>query len=130
MNCFSRLCAVGIVLGVFGCGGTELGTEATGGSQQSLDGCPLPALGQGNICELGRGSVRYQVTLDGNQAYVEVFSRQNGLQNIATNIVGSGLKNSDGSSTYSYTASGYSANDVIEYRFYSYLPLSPGVFTP
>src|SRR5207302_2714310 len=64
------------------------------------------------------------------QAYVEVFARQNGIQNVAQNIVNSEQDNGDGTSTYSYVRQGYSACDAVDYRFYSYLPSSPGVFTP
>jgi len=76
------------------------------------------------------GSVTFSVKLPSSQQYVEVFSRNNGLQNIAQAIVGTGVVNSDGTTTYSYKAYGYKAGDVVEYRFYSYLPNSPGVFTP
>ncbi len=127
---FSRMCAVVFVFAFSGCSGAELGTEATESSHHALDNCPLPELGAGDICDLGGGQVRYQVTLASNQAYVEVFSLQNGLQNIATNIVSSESSHGDGTSTYSYAAAGYVAGDSIEYRFYSYLQGSSEVFTP
>jgi hypothetical protein len=79
---------------------------------------------------LGNGSVELAVVLPSDQAYVEVFVRQNGIQNVAQNIVGSEQNNGDGTSTYSYVRNGYSASDAMDYRFYSYLPSSPGVFTP
>src|SRR5687767_13101939 len=50
--------------------------------------CPRPSLGRGNSCALAEGKIRFQVTLPSGQAYVELFARQNGLQNLATNIVG------------------------------------------
>ena len=70
------------------------------------------------------------MTLPSGQQYVEVFVRQNGIQNIATNIVSNATVHADGSTTYSLTRPGYSIGDSVEYRFYSYLPKSPGVFTP
>jgi hypothetical protein len=92
--------------------------------------CPRPSLGSGNSCSPADGTLKLQVTLPAGQAYVEVFSRQNGVQNVATNIVSSASDNGDGSATYSLERTGYAASDKVEYRFYSYLPSSPGVFTP
>ncbi len=92
--------------------------------------CPRPALGSGNGCSPASGTLKFQVTLPSGQAYVEVFARQNGVQNVATNIVSSASDNGDGSATYSFERSGYASSDQVEYRFYSYLPSSPGVFTP
>jgi len=76
------------------------------------------------------GSVNFSVKLPSGQQYVELFARTNGIQNIAQGIVGTGVVNTDGTTTYSYKASGYRTGDVVEYRFYSYLPNTPGVFTP
>jgi hypothetical protein len=80
--------------------------------------------------DLGNGSVAFAVVLPAGQDYVELFVRQNGIQNVAQNIVASEQDNGDGTSTYSYIQSGYRACDALDYRFYSYLPASPGVFTP
>jgi hypothetical protein len=91
---------------------------------------PQPALGSGSVTDVGGGSLEYQVTLPSGQQYVELFVTQNGIQNVASNIVASGESNGDGTTTYSFVQSGYSAGDAIDYRFYSYLPASPGVFTP
>jgi hypothetical protein len=100
------------------------------GTSAALAGCPDPASGTGAICDLGDGKVRFSVTLPSGQQYVEVFSRQNGLQNVATNIVSSARRHLDGTTTYSLERTGYNLGDLIEYRFYSYLPRSPGRFTP
>lgn len=78
--------------------------------------------------DLGAGNVKYSVTLPSGQRYVEVFSRKNGVQNVAQNITSSGVANADGTTTYSYVKSGYQSGNLIEYRFYSYI--GPGVFTP
>jgi hypothetical protein len=99
-------------------------------ASQAIDTCPRPAVGTGSTCDLGSGQIKYQVTLPSGQAYVEVFARQNGTQNVATNIVASGSETGNGTSTYSYVKGSYRTGDKIEYRFYSYLPSSPGVFTP
>jgi len=76
------------------------------------------------------GSVNFSVKLPSGQQYVELFSRNNGIQNIAQAIVDGGVVNADGTTTYAYSAKGYKTGDVVEYRFYSYLPAAPGVFTP
>src|SRR5215216_1670152 len=82
------------------------------------------------MCDTGDGRRTFQVTLASGQQYVEVFVRQNGVQNVATAIQGSGVDHGDGTATYSLTRDGYAASDVIEYRFYSYQPGAAGVFTP
>jgi hypothetical protein len=84
------------------------------------------------VRQLSDGSVRYAVTFTQPQAYVEVFVRQNGIQNVAKNIVSSAVVNADGTYTYSYTKPGstYNAGDRILARFYSYGAGQPGVFTP
>jgi hypothetical protein len=80
--------------------------------------------------DLGDGSVDFGVSLPSGQAYVELFVRQNGIQNIATPIVTHAIDHGDGTTTYHLTVHDYRCGDRIEYRFYSYLPQSPGVFTP
>ena len=106
-------------------------TEGVGiGVQTYSVTASLTRLSPATSSDLGNGSVAYSVVLPSGQAYVEVFARQNGIQNVAQNIVGSEVANGDGTSTYRYVNPGYAASDAIEYRFYSYLPSSPGVFTP
>lgn len=85
-----------------------------------------------HMAELQEGRARFEVVLPSGQAYVEVFIRQNGIQNTAQAIQGSELPLADkpGYSLYSFERGGFHAGDHIEYRFYSYLPNSPGVFTP
>ncbi len=102
----------------------------TSASMAALFGCDTPAEGTGSICDLGNGAVLFQVTLPSNQMYVELFSRQNGVQNVAAGIGANVADNGDGTSTYYLQRGGYSEGDSIEYRFYSYLPNAPGVFTP
>jgi hypothetical protein len=92
--------------------------------------CAAPAAGTGAVCDAGDGRLTYQVTLPSGQQYVEVFARQNGVQNLATAIQAGGVDHGDGTTTYALTRDGYAASDRVEYRFYSYLPGSPGVFTP
>ncbi|HTM46074.1 MAG TPA: discoidin domain-containing protein, partial [Polyangiaceae bacterium] len=81
---------------------------------------------------LGNGDIEYSITFNAHQAYVEVFVKQNGVQNISGNIVSSEVHNANG--TFSYRrvapAAQYHAGDTISARFYSYKPNSPGVFTP
>jgi hypothetical protein len=85
------------------------------------------------VQQLPNGNMRYSVTFPPpQQAYVEAFVRQNGVQNVAGNIVSSKVANPDGTFTYSrvVNASQYHVGDVISVRFYSYRSGQPGVFTP
>jgi len=101
------------------------GGTAQGGTMHTADAANYSAC---NAINLGNGSMKFQVTLPSGQNYVEVFVRQNGIQNVAQNIQPSGVVNADGTTTYSYIANSYKTGDLIEYRFYSYI--GPGVFTP
>jgi hypothetical protein len=80
--------------------------------------------------DVGNGNVRFDALLPSGQAYVELFIRQNDIQNAAVQITRYGTDHGNGTTTYSFTLGNYHAGDRIEYRFYSYLPQSPGVFTP
>jgi hypothetical protein len=95
-----------------------------------LAAVPATAFAAASARDAGEGSVEFSVDLPAGQAYVEVFVRHNGIQNIATNIAASAVDHGDGTATYRHLAGGYRAGDTIEYRFYSYLPRSPGVFSP
>lgn len=98
--------------------------------EAALELCAIPANNSGNVCNLGGGQLKLQVTLPSGQQYVEVFARQNGVQNVAVAIQSSAQNNGNGTTTYSLTRAGYAASDKVEYRFYSYKSASPGVFTP
>jgi uncharacterized repeat protein (TIGR01451 family) len=82
--------------------------------------------------QLANGDMRYAITFPAVQAYVEAFVRQNGVQNVSGNIVGSRVNNADGTFTYSRVvpASQYHAGDVLQVRFYSYRSGQPAVYTP
>jgi hypothetical protein len=84
----------------------------------------------GKLINLGDGKVRFEITLPSTQQYVEIFSRKNGVQNLAVNIVGNGKNNGDGTSTYSIERIGYATGDLVEYRFYSYANGQAPIFTP
>jgi hypothetical protein len=105
-------------------------TDALGHSEAALDGCAAPALGEGSLCQLADGNVKFQVTLPSGQQFVEVFARQNGSQNLASNIVANASVHGDGSTTYALVRGGYADGDSIEYRFYSYLAGGAARFTP
>jgi hypothetical protein len=81
---------------------------------------------------LANGDMLFSVTFPARQAYVEAFVQQNGVQNVAGNIVASGVANADGTFTYIriVPASRFRQGDVIRVRFYSYQAWRPGVFTP
>jgi hypothetical protein len=104
--------------------------EELGSTSSALSAADYPASGTGSVADLGAGQLRFSVTLPSGQQYVEVFSRQNGLQNVATNIVANATVHGNGTTTYSLVRGGYAVGDVVEYRFYSYRPRSPGRFTP
>jgi hypothetical protein len=78
------------------------------------------------------GSVTFTETFTVSQSYVEAFVRKNGTQIVAGNIVGNGIRNLDGTFSYSrlLAASSFSAGNLITYRFYSYINGQPGVFKP
>lgn len=93
---------------------------------------PQPSACHDYVKTLANGDLRFSVTLPDLQQYVEVFIKQNGVQNIAQNIVGSRVSNGNGTSTFSLTrpATQYHQGDLILTRFYSYKAGQPGVFTP
>lgn len=127
-----QLVAVALSSALWGCqlDVADGGEENLGQVTAALEVCTSPANNSGNVCNLGGGQLKFQVTLPGGQQYVEVFARQNGLQNVATAIQASAQNNGNGTTTYSLTRSGYAASDKVEYRFYSYKPSAAGVFTP
>jgi hypothetical protein len=94
--------------------------------------CTAAATDPTFVRQLANGNLQFNVTLPGKQQFVEVFVQQNRVQNIATNIVSSGVGNPDGSFTYSLVAgaANYKTGDQILARFYSFKASSPGVFTP
>ena len=74
----------------------------------ALLGASAPALAAtASAVDAGGGNVEFSIELPAGQAHVEVFARQNGIQNIATNIVASAVDHGDGTATYSHRASGY-----------------------
>lgn len=134
-NGFKVATMVSLAASLAGCGMTvetadEQDAESLGQVESLLEVCSVPANNSGNVCNLGGGQLKFQVTLPSGQQYVEVFARQNGQQNVAVAIQGNAQNNGNGTTTYSLTRSGYAASDKVEYRFYSYKPASPGVFTP
>ena len=130
-NVFRIVGGMALVSAVLGCQAeTTGGDEDLASSEAQLASCAAPALGTGSVCRLPGGQLQFQVTLPAGQQYVELFVRQNGVQNVASAIQASGVESADGSTTYALVRSGYAAADQVEYRFYSYRPASPGVFTP
>lgn len=103
---------------------------STSSNTQAVVSCPVPAVNTGSVCDLGNGSIKFQVTLPGAQAYVQVFSRQNGVHNVSTAITNTGVSNGNGTSTYSLTRPGYLVGDLVEHRYYSFPPGGVSVFTP
>ncbi len=79
---------------------------------------------------IGNGTIVFEITLPTSQQNVEVFVRQNGMQNVSQSIVDKVVYNYDGTNTYKFTNSGYKAGDVVEYRFYSYALDGSKEFTP
>lgn len=123
--------------------GCDLAAETCSGSNASCplddlrNGCAEPPGTPGNACggfieQLPNGDLSFSVTYPRPQAYVEVFVRQNGTQNVAHNIVQSRVDNPDGTFTYTHIApaNNYESGDSVIGRFYSYEVSSPGVFTP
>ncbi len=123
MSVLQQVCGLSMLVTSLALGGCS-GAWPTEGVSASSDALTLPY----SATDLGAGMVRFSVTLPSGQHYVEVFSRKNGVQNVAHNITSSAVLNGDGTTTYTFVKSGYAVGDVIEYRFYSYV--GPGVFTP
>lgn len=75
------------------------------------------------------GDVTFSITYPFQSLSAQVFSRQNGLQNIATFMTE--INNGNGTYTYTYTHTGiiYSSGDLIEARFYGF-DGSSQIFTP
>jgi hypothetical protein len=124
-----------LVLGAWtaGCRSRGEAVDKVASALDTADPAGSPATSCGGYVErLDDGSVRFAVKFPQPQAYVEVFVQQNGVQNIAQNIVSSAAANLDGTYTYSLLkpAAQYHAGDVLKVRFYSYRSGRPGVFTP
>ncbi len=129
MSLLKILTGASLAFVLIGCQ-TESDNELVATSELALKVCAAPANGTGNVCSPAPGQLQFQVSLPSDQAYVEVFVRQNGIQNVAQAIETTGVSHGDGWSTYSLTRAGYAPGDKIEYRFYSHLPRACGVFTP
>ena len=81
--------------------------------------------------DLGDGTLEYAIVLPSGQAFVQLFVRQNGIQNIALDITHLATDLGDGTTRYALTINDYyKVGEILEYRFYHYLPNSPGLFTP
>jgi hypothetical protein len=95
-------------------------------------GCGYSDVGNIKLTINTDGSVTFSITFDQPQAYVELFAKKNGVQNVALNIVSSQVNNSNGTYSYNYTTAtnAYAQGNQVQYRFYSYKAASPGVFTP
>jgi hypothetical protein len=81
------------------------------------------------ISELANGEIKFEVTYTEPKDYVEVFIKQNDVQNIATDITNSVTANVDGTYSYQLIHPGYAAGDLVAARFYGH---SNGIqeFTP
>jgi hypothetical protein len=112
--------------------GTHRITWSAADGAQAVTGTETVVVTDPPARRLPNGDMQYAVTLPGRQAYVEAFVQQNGVQNVAGNIVATGVDNRDGTFTYSrvVSAGSYRQGDVIRARFYSYQSGKPGVFTP
>src|ERR1700759_5269424 len=71
----------------------------------------------------GDGTLEYAIVLPSGQAFVELFVRQNGIQNIAFDISRFGTALGDGTTRYAFTIPNfYEPGTIVEYRFYHYMP--------
>jgi hypothetical protein len=82
--------------------------------------------------QLANGDVKITATFAAAQFYAEIFTRVNGNQISAGNIVSTAVTNGDGTVSYTHVigAPSFHAGDAITYRFYSYTAGHPGVFMP
>mmetsp|Transcript_6183 Transcript_6183/g.18654 ORF Transcript_6183/g.18654 Transcript_6183/m.18654 type:complete len:131 (-) Transcript_6183:198-590(-) len=87
--------------------------------------------GYTNATCMKNGRVKFEVVLPSNQKYVEIFVAKNeGHPFVAKAIQNTERKLGNGNSNYRRIVGGFKKGDMIMYRFYSYLPNSPGRFTP
>ena len=82
------------------------------------------------VAELPDGGARFDLYAPSGQAYVEIFGRQNGLQNVAGGVTATETAIGNGFSRYSRAFDGYAEGDLIDVRAYNYLPGTSGVFFP
>lgn len=118
----------------FASNASDHGEEHTGSTQQAAT-IGAPGSGQpGGVCgyveRLANGDVQLAIKFPVAQADVQVFAKQNGVQNVAQAMLG--FHNADGTFTYRVIipASKYKAGDKIAARFYSAVAGQPGVFSP
>jgi hypothetical protein len=81
-----------------------------------------------SLTKNANGSVTFTVVFKSEQKYVEVFSTQNGIQNVANAMQVTRL--TDGSYRYSHTASGYKSGDQIRFRLYVVSAEGQATFLP
>jgi hypothetical protein len=83
------------------------------------------------ICKQSNNDMRFALTLNSRQSYVEAFVQQNGVQTVAGQITAAPVVNMNGTVTYTRVvpASKFKASDVVRGRFYYYKD-GPGVFRP
>lgn len=72
------------------------------------------------ISELANGNIKFEVTYAEPKEYVEVFIKQNDIQNAALDITNSVIANVDGTYSYHLVRAGYAAGDLVNARFYSH----------
>lgn len=89
-----------------------------------------PRVPQAVIYDQGYGSVLFEVLLPSGQAFVEMVARTDGQVVLAQAVQLSEVPLGNGWSRYSLQRGGYSLGNRIELRVFSYLPASPGLFTP
>jgi hypothetical protein len=81
------------------------------------------------ISQLKNGEIKFEVTYTEPKEYVEVFIKQNDVQNVSMDITNSVVANVDGTYSYQLIHPGYAAGDLIAARFYSHANLEEE-FTP
>ncbi len=86
------------------------------------------------ISELANGEIKFEVTYTEFKEYVEVFIKQNDVQNVAMDVTNSVIANADGTYSYQLIRPGYVAGDLITARFYSHAngvqEFTPAPFLP
>ncbi len=79
---------------------------------------------------LPNNQIDLSVTLPNGQEVVEMFAKQNGVQNVSVNITSSESDNGDGTSTYNVVLTGYNNSDAVEYRSYNFRAGAVSNFIP
>ncbi|UZJ43373.1 hypothetical protein OOT55_11995 [Marinimicrobium sp. C6131] len=106
----------------------DQGGSETGSGDDIVDG----EVDEIVITDVENGGAQFTVRLSEEKADLQLFARRNGAQDYVVGLADhTVIDNGDGTYTYSVTRTGaYEAGDLIEARYFTYLPESGQIFLP